>query len=122
MCHNGSLSLQLFYATLQPGQSAPEMAAAAAAAAVVREAAASAVMDVLDAGESEEEKTTKLALAKEDKMRKVIRLVLQLLQYLNGVDNTIYCTNSAIFDCSEPQEHERKEKEKKGLRLSASTS
>ncbi len=62
-------------ATLQPGQSAPEMAAAAAAAAVVREAAASAVMDVLDAGESEEEKTTKLALAKEDKMRKVIRLV-----------------------------------------------
>lgn len=58
--------------TLQPGQSAPEMAAAAAAAAVVREAAASAVMDVLDAGESEEEKTTKLALAKEDKMRKVI--------------------------------------------------
>lgn len=58
---------------LQPGQSAPEMAAAAAAAAVVREAAANAVMDVLDAGESEEEKTTKLAMAKEDKMRKVIR-------------------------------------------------
>lgn len=49
------------------------MAAAAAAAAVVREAAASAVMDVLDAGESEEERTTKLAVAKEDKMRKVIR-------------------------------------------------
>lgn len=60
-------------AMLQPGQSAPEMAAAAAAAAVVREAAANAVMDVLDAGESEEEKTTKLAMAKEDKMRKVIR-------------------------------------------------
>ena len=60
-------------AMLQPGQSAPEMAAAAAAAAVVREAAANAVMDVLDAGESEEEKTTKLATAKEDKMRKVIR-------------------------------------------------
>ena len=58
---------------MQPGQSAPEMAAAAAAAAVVREAAANAVMDVLDAGESEEEKTTKLAMAKEDKMRKVIR-------------------------------------------------
>lgn len=58
---------------LQPGQSAPEMAAAAAAAAVVREAAANAVMEVLDAGESEEEKTTKLAMAKEDKMRKVIR-------------------------------------------------
>ena len=58
---------------LQPGQTAPEMAAAAAAAAVVREAAANAVTDVLDAGESEEEKTTKLAMAKEDKMRKVIR-------------------------------------------------
>ncbi len=63
-------------AMLQPGQSAPEMAAAAAAAAVVREAAANAVMEVLDAGESEEEKVTKLALAKEDKMRKVIRSVL----------------------------------------------
>ncbi|KAL3144484.1 hypothetical protein ABBQ32_004224 [Trebouxia sp. C0010 RCD-2024] len=58
--------------SLQPGQSAPEMAAAAAAAAVVREAAANAVTDVLDAGESEEERTTKLAMAKEDKMRKVI--------------------------------------------------
>lgn len=58
---------------MQPGQSAPEMAAAAAAAAVVREAAANAVTDVLDAGESEEERTTKLAMAKEDKMRKVIR-------------------------------------------------
>ena len=58
---------------MQPEQSAPEMAAAAAAAAVVREAAASAVMDVLDAGESEEERSTKLAMAKEDKMRKVIR-------------------------------------------------
>ena len=43
------------------------MAAAAAAAAVVREAAASAVMDVLE-GES------KLAAAKEEKMRTVIRL------------------------------------------------
>jgi hypothetical protein len=74
-CYNGFLSFDLLCATLQPGQSAPEMAAAAAAAAVVREAAASAVMDVLDAGESEEEKTTKLALAKEDKMRKVIRSV-----------------------------------------------
>lgn len=73
--------LSFLCAKLQPGQSAPEMAAAAAAAAVVREAAASAVMDVLDAGESEEEKTTKLALAKEDKMRKVIRSV-QLLQHL----------------------------------------
>ena len=60
---------------MQPEQSAPEMAAAAAAAAVVREAAASAVMDVLDAGESEEEKNTKLRMAKEDKMRKVIRRV-----------------------------------------------
>lgn len=64
---------------LQPGQSAPEMAAAAAAAAVVREAAANAVTDVLDAGESEEEKTTKLAMAKEDKMRKVIRSGLEQL-------------------------------------------
>ena len=61
--------------SVQPEQSAPEMAAAAAAAAVVREAAASAVMDVLDAGESEEERSTKLAMAKEDKMRKVIRSV-----------------------------------------------
>ena len=51
------------------------MAAAAAAAAVVREAAANAVMEVLDAGESEEERTTKVAMAKEDKMRKVIRSV-----------------------------------------------
>ena len=74
------------------------MAAAAAAAAVVREAAASAVMDVLDAGESEEEKTTKLALAKEDKMRKVIRLVAQLLQYMDGVefDNTMYASQPAF--------------------------
>ena len=53
-------------------QSAQEMAAAAAAAAVVREAAASAVMDVLE-GESEEEKSAKLAAAKEEKMRTVIR-------------------------------------------------
>ena len=68
-----TVALLHMLAMLQPGQSAPEMAAAAAAAAVVREAAANAVMDVLDAGESEEEKTTKLAMAKEDKMRKVIR-------------------------------------------------
>ncbi len=102
MCHNGFLSLDLLCGTLQPGQSAPEMAAAAAAAAVMREAAASAVMDVLDAGESEEEKTTKLALAKEDKMRKVIRLVPQLLQYLNRVDidNTMCCTNLLFINCS----------------------
>ena len=93
---------------LQPGQSAPEMAAAAAAAAVVREAAASAVMDVLDAGESEEEKTTKLALAKEDKMRKVIRLVLQLLHYLHGVKLYIikFCSNPPFLDCSGPLERD----------------
>ena len=38
----------------------------------MREAAASAVMDALE-GESEEEKSSKMAAAKEDKMRKVIR-------------------------------------------------
>lgn len=101
MCHNDCLPLELLCATLQPGQSAPEMAAAAAAAAVVREAAASAVMDVLDAGESEEEKTTKLALAKEDKMRKVIRLVPRLSQYLYGVqlDTNMCYTNLPLIDC-----------------------
>ena len=51
---------------------AAQMAAAAAAAAVVREAAASAMMDVME-GESEEEKLSRLASAKEEKMRKVIR-------------------------------------------------
>ena len=53
-------------------QNAQEATAAAAAAAVVREAAASAVVDQLE-GESEEEKASRLAAAKEDKMRKVIR-------------------------------------------------
>lgn len=43
-----------------------------AAAAVVREATAAAVIDVLE-GESEEERASKLAAAKESKMRKVIR-------------------------------------------------
>lgn len=57
----------MFYA-----QNAQEATAAAAAAAVVREAAASAVVDVLE-GESEEEKASRLAAAKEGKMRKVIR-------------------------------------------------
>ena len=38
----------------------------------MREATASAVMDVLE-GESEEERSSKLAAAKEEKMRKVIR-------------------------------------------------
>lgn len=54
-------------------QNAQEATAAVAAAAVVREATAAAVMDVLE-GESEEERATKLAAAKESKMRKVIRL------------------------------------------------
>ena len=54
------------------GQNAQEATAAAAAAAVVREAAAAAVVDVLD-GESAEERASKLAAAKEGKMRKVIR-------------------------------------------------
>lgn len=48
------------------------MTAAAAASAIVREAAASAVVDVLE-GESQEEKAAKLAAAKEQKMKKVIR-------------------------------------------------
>lgn len=55
-------------------QNAQEELSAAAAAAVVREAAASAVMDVLE-GESAEEKACKLAAAKEERMRKVIRSV-----------------------------------------------
>ncbi len=56
-------------------QNAQEELSAAAAAAVVREAAASAVMDVLE-GESAEEKACKLAAAKEERMRKVIRSVI----------------------------------------------
>ena len=50
------------------------MTAAAAASAIVREAAASAVVDVLE-GASEEEKAAKLASAKQEKMKKVIRYV-----------------------------------------------
>ena len=85
---------------LQPGQSAPEMAAAAAAAAVVREAAANAVMDVLDAGESEEEKTTKLAMAKEDKMRKVIRSGLGFLYFCCCLHCACVCIRlSALLGC-----------------------
>lgn len=48
------------------------MTAHAAAAAVVREATASAAVDVFDSGESSD-KASRLAAAKEDKMRKVIR-------------------------------------------------
>lgn len=54
------------------GQDAQQATAAAAAAAVVREAYASATLDVLE-GESEEERNSKMAAAKEEKMRKVIR-------------------------------------------------
>ena len=53
-------------------QNAQEATAAAAAAAVVREAAAAAVVDVLE-GESQEERASRLAAAKESRMRKVIR-------------------------------------------------
>jgi len=60
-------------------QNAQEATAAAAAAAVVREATASAVMDVLE-GESEEERASKLASAKEERMRKVIRCDSRLRQ------------------------------------------
>lgn len=51
------------------------MTAAAAASAIVREAAASAMVDALE-GMSEEEKDAKLASAKQEKMRKVIRCVM----------------------------------------------
>ena len=55
-------------------QSAQETTAAAAAAAVVREATASAAAEVLDnSTASAEEKAVRLAAAKEEKMRKVIR-------------------------------------------------
>ena len=53
-------------------QNAQKELSAAAAAAVVREAQASAVMDVFE-GESAEEKACKIAAAKEERMRKVIR-------------------------------------------------
>ncbi|KAK9807532.1 hypothetical protein WJX72_001831 [[Myrmecia] bisecta] len=69
--------------SIQPGQTAQEITAAAAASAIVREATASAVMDVLE-GESEEEKSSKLAAAKEDKMRKVIS-ALAVLASSSGV-------------------------------------
>lgn len=55
------------------GQSTEQLAAAAAASAIVGEAAASAVADALLEGMSEEEKAAKLAAAKEEKMRKVLR-------------------------------------------------
>jgi LETM1 and EF-hand domain-containing protein 1 len=70
---------------VRDGQTAPEMAAAAAAAAVVREAAASAMMDVME-GESEEEKMSRLASAKEEKMRKVIS-ALAVLASGSGVSS-----------------------------------
>ena len=50
------------------------MTAATAAAVVIREAAASALVEGLE-GESQEEKSAKLAQAREDKMRKVMRCV-----------------------------------------------
>ena len=53
-------------------QSAQKMTAHAAAAAVVREATASAAADVFDEGASSD-KASRLANAKEDKMRKVLR-------------------------------------------------
>ncbi|GAB4818097.1 hypothetical protein N2152v2_005143 [Parachlorella kessleri] len=64
---------------------AAEMTAAAAAAAVVREAAAGAVADMLD-GESAEERSAKVAAAKEARMRKVIS-ALAALASTSGVSN-----------------------------------
>jgi len=54
---------------------AQEMAATAAAAAVVREAAASSFADILEESESQEERASKEAAAKEIKMRQILRCV-----------------------------------------------
>lgn len=56
---------------------AQELAATAAAAAVVREAAASSFADLLD-GESQEERASKEAVAKEARMRQVLRALAAL--------------------------------------------
>jgi LETM1 and EF-hand domain-containing protein 1 len=56
---------------------AQELAATAAAAAVVREAAASSFADLLE-GESQEERAAKEAVAKEERMRQVLRALAAL--------------------------------------------
>ena len=91
-------------------QNAQEATAAAAAAAVVREAAASAVVDQLE-GESEEEKASRLAAAKEDKMRKVIRCGVTLHAAMHATHRAQPCPygNRALVsrhecaDLSSPQ-------------------
>lgn len=57
---------------------AKELAATAAAAAVVREAAASSLMDILDESESQEEKATREAAAKQARMRQVLHALAAL--------------------------------------------
>ena len=78
-------------------QNAQEMTAAAAASAIVREAAASAVVDALE-GMSEEEKSAKLAAAKEAKMRKVIRCRADrnIFQVMASDDQVLPCKCSAL--------------------------
>ncbi|KAK9786798.1 hypothetical protein WJX73_003279 [Symbiochloris irregularis] len=73
-------------ATIDTSGTAQETTAAAAAAAVVREATASAAVEVLGTGVSAEEKASRLATVKEERMRKVIS-ALSVLASSSGVSS-----------------------------------